>query len=227
MCVRCNSHIRVMGDDTQINTDRGQIGERTGARLVFVRNYLSRDADASTGPHASDLDTGRGCGKKVDVCRGVGGASITQLKGLRTSKSPGVPASAAFAAFAHSGTVPVVALPSGNTEAEEPRYVYRIPRAVVPAQAQIRAQACVGDTDEVDQERAHTSNSERRSSLSSQRRLLLILNLSRSTPSNFKICPLRRFQKYNTARDAVRWVELGRGFRFMSINLRSQLSKWL
>ena len=72
--------MRVMDDDTQINMDREQIEESTGARLAFVRHYLTRDADASTGPDASGLDTGRGCGRKVDVCRGVGGASISQLK---------------------------------------------------------------------------------------------------------------------------------------------------
>ena len=41
LCVRCHSHIRVMGDDTQINMDCEQSEESTGARLVFVRNYLS------------------------------------------------------------------------------------------------------------------------------------------------------------------------------------------
>ena len=38
-----------MGDDTQINMNRQQIEESIAARLVFVLNYLSRDADASTG----------------------------------------------------------------------------------------------------------------------------------------------------------------------------------
>ena len=90
-----------MGGDTQINMDREQIEGNTGARLAFVRKYLSRDADSSTGLDASDFDTSRGCGRKVGVCSGAGGASSTQSKGPRTSKNPGVPASAAFAAFEH------------------------------------------------------------------------------------------------------------------------------
>ena len=46
------------------------------------------------------FDTGRGYGRTVDVCSGVGGASITQLRGLRTSERPGMPAYAGYSAFA-------------------------------------------------------------------------------------------------------------------------------
>ena len=60
-------------------------------------------------------------------------------------------------------------------------------------------QACVGDTDEVEQERTHTSDSGQRSTLVYMRSILLILNLRRSTLSN----PLRPFQKYNFVPDAV------------------------
>ncbi len=90
--------------------------------MEFVRNYLSRGADASTRPDASDRDTGRGCGRTVDVGSGVDGAGMIRLKGLRTPKSPGVPASAAsvaFAAFVAQRAVSVVVLLSGNTETEE------------------------------------------------------------------------------------------------------------
>ena len=58
--MRYDSYIKVMGDDTWINMGREKIERSTGARLAFVRNYLSRDADSSTGPDASDLDTSRG-----------------------------------------------------------------------------------------------------------------------------------------------------------------------
>jgi len=79
---------------------------------------------------------------------------MVRLKGLRTSKSPGMPASAAsaaFAAFVAWRAVSAVVLPSGNTETEESRHMYGIPGTAV------RMQACVGDTDEVEQERTHIS----------------------------------------------------------------------
>jgi hypothetical protein len=105
----------------------------------------------------------------VGVGSSVGGAGMTRLKGLRTSKSPGVPASAAsvaFAAFVAQRAVFVVVLPSGNTETEESRHMYRIPGTAVRVQVQV--QACVGDTDEVEQERTHTSNRGQRSTPSIQ-----------------------------------------------------------
>ena len=81
-------------DNTQINTDCEQIYE---ARLAFVRNYLSRGDDASTRPDTGDVDTGRGCGRMVDVGNvGFGGTGMIQLKELRTPKTPEVPASAAI-----------------------------------------------------------------------------------------------------------------------------------
>ena len=61
----------------------------------------------------------------AEVDSGVGDAGVIQLKGLRTSKGSGVPASAAFAAFVAQRDVYVVVLPSSNTEAEES--MYRIP----------------------------------------------------------------------------------------------------
>ena len=41
-----------------------------------MRDHFSGDADVNTGLNASDLDTAYGCGRMVDVCSGVGGASI-------------------------------------------------------------------------------------------------------------------------------------------------------
>ena len=96
---------------------------------------------------------------------------------MRTSKRPRVPASAAFAvfaAFAHSRL-----------------YLLFLSQVGIPKQRNIDicigfhgqrcgagcgagcggrcgAQACVGDTDEVEQERAYTSNRGQRSTLSSQ-----------------------------------------------------------
>lgn len=95
-----------------------------------MRKCLSRGDNASTGPDAGDLDTGRGCGRMVGIGigSGVGDASMTQVEGLRTSKSPGVHASVASAAFAAIITqkaVSVVLLSSGNTSTEEPRRVNR------------------------------------------------------------------------------------------------------
>ena len=46
--------------------------------------YLSRNTDASMRPDAIDRDTGRDCGRTVDVGSSVG-ASMIRLKGLRTS----------------------------------------------------------------------------------------------------------------------------------------------
>ena len=62
-----------------------------------MRVYLSRDVDAG-----ANLDTSRDCGRMVGIGNGIGGAGMTRLKGLRTSKSPGVPASAARTASAAS-----------------------------------------------------------------------------------------------------------------------------
>ena len=123
----------------------------------------------STRLTASDRDTGRDCERIVDVGSGVGGAGIVRLKGLRTSKSPGMPASAAsvaFAAFVARRGVSVAVLPCSNTETEESRRLYRTPGIVV--RVQVRVQACVGDTHEVEQERTHTSNRGQRSTPSIQ-----------------------------------------------------------
>jgi len=75
--------------------------------LAFVRTYLSRGDDASTGPDPGDLDTARGCGRMFGVGSGVG-AGMIRSKGVRTSKSPGVPAAAASVA---QRAVYVVVLP--------------------------------------------------------------------------------------------------------------------
>ena len=89
-------------------------------------------------PDAGDVGMGRGCGRMVDVGSvDVGGTGTTQLKGLRTSKTPGVPASAVSAAFPEFPTfvvqwaVVVVVLPSRNTDSEESRRVNRIPGKAV------------------------------------------------------------------------------------------------
>jgi len=74
--------------------------------------------------------------------------------------SPGLPA------FVAQRAVSVVVFRSGNTETEESRHVDRIPRTAVRAQVQV--QACVGDIDEVEQERTYTSNRAQRSTLSIQ-----------------------------------------------------------
>ena len=46
-------------------------------------------------------------------------------------------------------------LPSGNTETEEPRDGYRIPRTAVHVRVQVQVQVGAGDTNEV---RAYTPN---------------------------------------------------------------------
>ena len=83
-----------------------------------------------------------------------------------------MPASAAFPAFVAQRVAPVVVLPSGKTETEEFRHVYRIRGTVVGLRAQVRVQApvqaCVGDTDEVEQKRTRMSNRGQRSTLSIQ-----------------------------------------------------------
>ena len=48
----------------------------------------------------ADLDMDHECGRMVGLGSGIGSADMTHLKGLRTPKSPGVPASAASATFA-------------------------------------------------------------------------------------------------------------------------------
>ena len=79
--------------------------------------------------------------------------TVLVVLGLRTWKNPGVPASAAFASFVAQRAVPVVVLPSGKTETEECRHVYRIRGTVVGLRAQVqgRVRACVGDNDGVEQ----------------------------------------------------------------------------
>ena len=58
------------------------------------------------GSDTGDAGKGRGCGRVVDVGSvGCGGTGMTQLKGLRTAKTPGVLAPAAFAAFVTVGCV--------------------------------------------------------------------------------------------------------------------------
>ena len=48
------------GDDTQINPIREQTEEGTAARFPSVHIYLSRDADASTGPTLIQIVTVEG-----------------------------------------------------------------------------------------------------------------------------------------------------------------------
>ena len=61
-----------------------------------------------------------------------------------------------FAALVAQRAVSAVVLPSGNTETEESRHVYRIPRTAV----RVRVQACIGNTDEVKQERVESRTKE-------------------------------------------------------------------
>lgn len=109
--------------------------------------------DASTGPDAGDLDTGRGCGRMIGVGSGVGSADMTHLKGLPTSTSPGVPSSVGSAAFAASvaqRVVSVVMLSSGNTGTGKSRHVNRIPGKTMGVQVKVRA--CAGGTSEHEHE---------------------------------------------------------------------------
>jgi len=94
----------------------------------------------------------------IGVGVGVGGV------GADAGMSPGLPGCVA------QWAVSVVVLPSGNTETEESRHVDRIPGTAMRAQVQVQVQACVGDIDEVEQERTYTytSNPEQRSTLSTQ-----------------------------------------------------------
>ena len=85
---------------------------------------------------------------------------MTQLKGPHTSRVPGVPASAAFAAFVSQWPVSVVVLPGGNTETEEPQHLDRIPgRAVeVLLLLPVPVPVCAGNTNEVEQKWTHVLN---------------------------------------------------------------------
>src|SRR5258706_14264208 len=87
---------------------------------------------------------------------------MIRLKGLRTSNSPGMPASTAFAALVGQRAVSVLVFPSDNTETEESLHMYRIPGTAA------RVQACVGDTGEVEQGETNLSNPGRRSTRSRQ-----------------------------------------------------------
>ena len=188
-------------DDTHTYKGHAHIEEGTAARLEFVRNYSSLGVDESTRSDASDRDTGRGCGRTVDVGSDAGGAGRTRLKGLRTYKSPGMPASVASAVFAASVArrgESVVVLPSGNTRTEESRHMRRIPRIAA------RMQACVGDTGEVEQEWTHTSNRDQRSTPSIQ--VLFVAGIEpEKHPGQRQFdseCPLRPFREYYSATDA-------------------------
>jgi len=85
---------------------------------------------------------------------------VVIVVGAGAGMSPGLPA------FVTQRAVSVVVLPSGNTETEESRHVDRIPGTVV----RVQVQACVGDIDEVEQERTYkyASIPEQRSTLSTQ-----------------------------------------------------------
>ena len=127
-----------------------------------------------------------------EVDSGVGNAGVIQLKGLRTSKGSGLPASAAFAAFVAQRGAYVVVLPSGNTEAEIS--MYRVPGAVVGPQVWVRVwvpvwvQACVVRL-------SRNGRIESRTKPCIQGGLLLASNLSRSTliNVNLTVCPLHPF----------------------------------
>ena len=164
-----------ISDDTHTDKGHERIEESTAARLAFVRDYLFRSADASSRPDIGDRDTGRGCGRMVDVGSGFSGA---QLKGLRTLKSPGVPASAAFAVFVAQRVVSFVVRPS-TTEIEESRHVYKIPGTVVRLRVQlrVRVRAYVAGTD------AYCQIADKRVLPVYRRFLLSVLNQSRSTLS--------------------------------------------
>ncbi len=83
----CNDTHRYIGE-----VSRALIEEGTAARVASVRNCSPQGADESTRLDASDPDTGHGCERTVGVGRGVDGAGMIRLKGLRTSNSPGMPA---------------------------------------------------------------------------------------------------------------------------------------
>ena len=70
-CVHGDSHI---SDATHRDKGHERIEEDTVALLAFVRDYLFRSADASSRPDIGDRDTGRGCGRTVDVGSGFSGA---------------------------------------------------------------------------------------------------------------------------------------------------------
>ena len=91
-----------------------------------MRNDLSKGDDVSTRP-----DTGNVGQWKVGSV-GVGGTGITQLKGVSTSETTGVPA------FVAQRVVSVIVLPCGNTETEESQCLYRIPGRAMGLQVPVR-----------------------------------------------------------------------------------------
>src|SRR5258706_14511852 len=125
----CNDTHRYIGE-----VSRALIEEGTAARVASVRNCSPQGADESTRLDASDPDTGHGCERTVGVGRGVDGAGMIRLKGLRTSNSPGMPASTAFAALFAQRAVSVLVFPSDNTETEESLHMYRIPGSAARVQ---------------------------------------------------------------------------------------------
>ena len=76
--------------------------------MAFVHNYLSRGDDVSTRPDTGDVGTGRGCGRMVVVSVGVGGTGMTQLTGLRTSKTPRMRLLLHCLWLSHSGLCPLL-----------------------------------------------------------------------------------------------------------------------
>ena len=69
--------------------------------------------------------------------------------GHHTSQSPGIPASAAFAALVTQLAAPVATHPDGNTEIEEFQHVYKTPAT------EVQGQRWVGD---IESTRVHASN---------------------------------------------------------------------
>ena len=147
--------------------------------MAFVRNDLSKGDDVSTRP-----DTGNVGQWKVGSV-GVGGTGMTQLKGLSTSETPGVPA------FVAQRVVSVIVLPCGNTETEESRCLYRIPGRAMGLQVPVR---CWCRLVLVIPMRLGGSGDICRIALKGvlwvyRRSLLLVLKMSRSTLSNANLTP--------------------------------------
>ena len=86
----------------------------------------------------------------TDIGSSVCGPGMIQLKGSRTLKSPGVPASAAFVTFVAQWAVSDFALSSGNTETKGSRFMYRIPGTAVEVQLRVWVQVGVSGTDGVE-----------------------------------------------------------------------------
>ena len=128
------SHRQTDRDRCIVQTVGEHIGEGIESRLAFVRDYLSRGDDVGTRSDTGDVGTGRGCGRMVDVGSvGVGSTGMTQLKGLRTSKT------LECLRLSHSGVCLLLfVLPCGKSQTEESRHLYWIPGRAVGCRSRCR-----------------------------------------------------------------------------------------